>query len=245
MEENRDKIDNEMNENEETKENEQNINNNCDCGCGCNDEGKDCNCGCENCRPDGCSEEDCKECNCRGEQCEPDAKVNTDSAGADDDSVGASSASPNEKDELTLANEKIKDWEDKYKRLLAEFDNFRKRSKKESDMMCDLGASVVLTKILPVVDNFERAINSIPEDLKGNAFVDGIDKIYKQMLKTFEDLGVKPIEAVGKPFDANLHNAVMTDENADAEVDTVTEELQKGYMYKDQVLRHSMVKVKK
>ena len=222
MEENRDKIDNETNKNEEVKENEQNIN-------------SECNCGCENCGPEGCSDADCKtcdkECDCSGEQCEPD--------------VGESSASPDEKDELTLANEKIKDWEDKYKRLLAEFDNFRKRSEKESAMMCDLGASVVLTKILPIVDNFERAINSIPEDLKGNAFVDGVDKIYKQMLKTFEDIGVKPIDAVGKPFDANLHNAVMTDENAEAEVDTVTEELQKGYMYKDQVLRHSMVKVKK
>lgn len=209
MEENRDKIDNEMNNNEETKENEQKINN-------------DCNCGCEHCGPDGCSEEDCKECDCRGETC------------------GAQ-----EKDELTLANEKIKDWEDKYKRLLAEFDNFRKRSEKESAMMIDIGASMILTKILPIVDNFERAINSIPEDLKDNSFVDGVDKIYKQMLKTFEELGVKPIEAVGKPFDANLHNAVMTDENAEGEVDTVVEEMQKGWTYKDQVLRHSMVKVKK
>ena len=208
MEENRDKIDNEMNQNEETKENKEKIN-------------KDCNCGCDHCEPDGCSEEDCKECDCRGEHCEP------------------------EKDELTLANEKIKDWEDKYKRLLAEFDNFRKRSEKESAMMIDIGASMILTKILPVVDNFERAINSVPEDLKNNSFVDGVDKIYKQMLKTFEELGVKPIEAVGKPFDANLHNAVMTDENAEGEVDTVVEELQKGYTYKDQVLRHSMVKVKK
>ena len=217
MEENMDKIDNEMNKNEETKENEQKINN-------------DCNCGCEHCGPDGCSEEDCKECDSKGEVCETDA----------------STASPEtEKDELTLANEKIKDWEDKYKRLLAEFDNFRKRSEKESAMMIDIGASMILTKILPIVDNFERAINSVPEEIKDNSFVDGVDKIYKQMLKTFEELGVKPIEAVGKPFDANHHNAVMTDESAEGEVDTVVEELQKGYMYKDQVLRHSMVKVKK
>lgn len=225
MDENRDKIDNEMNKNEETKENEQKINN-------------DCNCGCDHCGPDGCSEEDCKECDCRGEACEPDV-------GANSGSVGANACGAQEKDELTLANEKIKDWEDKYKRLLAEFDNFRKRSEKESAMMIDIGASMILTKILPIVDNFERAINSIPDDLKDNSFVDGVDKIYKQMLKTFEELGVKPIEAVGKPFDANLHNAVMTDENAEGEVDTVVEELQKGYMYKDQVLRHSMVKVKK
>lgn len=219
MDKNRDMTDDEMNKKDETKENEQKINNECDCGC-------------ENCGPDGCSEEDCKEC---------DKECNC----KESDGVETSSASPDEKDELTLANEKIKEWEDKYKRLLAEFDNFRKRSEKESAMMIDIGASMILTKILPVVDNFERAINSIPEDLKDNSFVDGVDKIYKQMLKTFEEIGVKPIDAVGKQFDANLYNAVMTDENAEGEVDTVVEELQKGYMYKDQVLRHSMVKVKK
>jgi len=184
----------------------------------------ECNCGCDNFGPDGCSEEDCKECD---KDCKCDC------------------GSEPEKDELTLANEKVKDWEDKYKRLLAEFDNFRKRSEKESAQMCDIGASVVLTKILPIVDNIERALQNIPEDIKDNTFVEGIDKTYKQILKTFEDMDVKPIEAVGKAFDANLHNAVMTDENADGEVDTVVEELQKGYMYKDQVLRHSMVKVKK
>ena len=184
-------------------------------------ENKECNCESGECT---CESKDCeceKEQDCRGEQCE------------------------SEKDELTLANEKIKDWEDKYKRLLAEFDNFRKRSEKESATMIDFGASMVLTKILPVVDNFERAISSVPDEIKENTFVDGIDKIYKQILKTFEEIGVKPIESVGKPFDANLHNAVMTDENAEGEVDTVVEELQKGYTYKNQVLRHSMVKVKK
>lgn len=201
------------------------------------EEKKTCDCGCENCGPDGCSEEDCKECD---KECDCKNESNSCDCGCSNDDKAET-----EKDELTLANEKIKDWEDKYKRLLAEFDNFRKRSEKESAMMIDIGASMILTKILPVVDNFERAINSIPEDLKDNSFVDGVDKIYKQMLKTFEDLGVKPIDAVGKPFDANLHNAVMTDENAEGEVDTVVEELQKGYMYKDQVLRHSMVKVKK
>ena len=229
MDENRDKIDNEMNKKEETKENEQKINN-------------DCNCGCEHCGPNGCSEEDCKECD---KECDCKSESNAGENACEDSTVGANACGTQEKDELTLANEKIKDWEDKYKRLLAEFDNFRKRSEKESAMMIDIGASMILTKILPIVDNFERAINSIPEDLKNNSFVDGVDKIYKQMLKTFEELGVKPIEAVGKPFDANLHNAVMTDENAEGEVDTVVEELQKGYTYKDQVLRYSMVKVKK
>lgn len=149
------------------------------------------------------------------------------------------------KDELEIAKEKIKELEDKYKRLLAEFDNFRKRSEKENLMMSDFGTMNALNKILPIVDNLERAIKNIPEDLKNNPFVEGVDKTYKQVLKTFEDLQIKPIEAVGKPFDANIHNAVMTDETSEAETDTVTEELQKGYMYKDQVLRHSMVKVKK
>lgn len=150
-----------------------------------------------------------------------------------------------EKSEIEVLNEKLKEADDRYKRLLAEFDNFRKRSEKESAQMIDIGASVILNKILPVVDNFERAIAAVPEDLKENSFVDGIDKIYKQILKIFEEIGVKPISAVGKPFDPNFHNAVLTDENAEGEVDTVVEELQKGYMYKDQVLRHSMVKVKK
>ena len=155
------------------------------------------------------------------------------------------SQSKDEESELDKLNEKLKEADDRYKRLLAEFDNFRKRSEKENAQMIDIGASVILNKMLPIVDNFERAIKSVPDGLKDNSYVDGIDKIYKQILKTFEDLEVKPIDAVGKPFDPNLHNAVMTDEESDAEVDTVTEELQKGYMYKDQVLRHSMVKVKK
>ena len=202
---------------EDNKDKIENENKECNCGSKeCNCESKDCKCESGEC---GCES---KDCNCKkGQDAEPD------------------------KDELTLANEKIKDWEDKYKRLLAEFDNFRKRSEKESAQMCDIGASVVLTKILPIVDNIERALQNIPEDIKDNTFVEGIDKTYKQILKTFEDMDVKPIESVGKPFDANLHNAVMTDENAEGEVDTVVEELQKGWTYKDQVLRHAMVKVKK
>ncbi len=142
-------------------------------------------------------------------------------------------------------NEKLKEANDKYIRLLAEFDNFRKRSEKENKEMCDIGASVVLAKMLPIVDNFERALNTIKDDIKENSFEDGVDKIYKQLLKTLDELEVKKIDALGKKFDPNIHNAVMTDDKADAEVDTVTEELQKGYTYKGNVLRHSMVKVKK
>ena len=140
---------------------------------------------------------------------------------------------------------KIKELENQYKRLLAEFENFRKRTDKEKIAMFDLGATTVLGKMLPIVDNFERAVNSISDDNKDNPFVVGIDNIYKQLNKTLEDIGVKPIKALGEKFDANLHNAVMMDEESDAEEGTITEELQKGFMYKEEVLRHSMVKVKK
>ena len=158
--------------------------------------------------------------------------------------VGANSVSP-EKDEVTTLKEKLKDEEDKYKRLLAEFDNFRKRSEKEKLSMFDFGASQILTKILPIIDNIERAIESVKEEDKTNSVYEGLDKIYKQVNKVLEEIDVKPIEALNKKFDANLHNAVMTDEESDAEVDTITEELQKGYTYKGDVIRHSMVKVKK
>ena len=158
--------------------------------------------------------------------------------------VGANSVSP-EKDEITTLKNKLKDEEDKYKRLLAEFDNYRKRTEKEKVSMYDFGASQILTKILPIIDNIERAIESVKEEDKANSVYEGLDKIYKQVNATLESIDVKPIEALNKKFDANLHNAVMTDEESDAEVDTVTEELQKGYTYKGDVIRHSMVKVKK
>ena len=150
-----------------------------------------------------------------------------------------------EKDELTILKEKLKEEEDKYKRLLAEFDNYRKRTEKEKISMFDFGASQILTKILPIIDNIERAIKSVKEEDKNNSVYEGLDKIYKQVNKVLEEIDVKPIEALNKKFDANLHNAVMTDEESEAEVDTITQELQKGYTYKGDVLRHSMVKVKK
>lgn len=150
-----------------------------------------------------------------------------------------------DKEDANSEKDKILELEDKYKRLLAEFDNFRKRSEKESMQMCDIGASLVIGKVLPVLDNFERALQNVPEDLKTNPFVEGIDKTYKQFLKILEELDVKPIEALGKKFDVKLHNAVLSDDESDAEVDSITEELQKGYMYKETVVRPSMVKVKK
>ena len=152
--------------------------------------------------------------------------------------------SSNEKKE-TSQDEKIKEANEKYTRLLAEFDNFRKRNEKEKTLMIDLGAISVIDKFLPLVDNFERAMENVPEEIKENAFVVGIENIYKQIDKILSDLGVKPIESVGKKFDEKYHNAVLMDEESDVEEGIITQEMQKGYMYKEEVIRHSMVKVKK
>ena len=138
---------------------------------------------------------------------------------------------------------KIAEANDKYIRLLAEFDNFRTRSEQEKSRMFDMGAKNVIEKILDVVDNFERGLGQIPEDKAEDPFVQGMDKTYKQLLKTLESLGVTPIEAVGKEFDPNFHNAVMHIEDENAGENIVVEEFQKGYMYKDHVVRFSMVKV--
>lgn len=137
----------------------------------------------------------------------------------------------------------IADLTDRLKRSMAEFDNFRKRSEKEKATMFDMGARSVAEKLLPIVDNFERAMLATPVEGEGKAFADGIAMIYNQMTKTLEDLGVKPIDCVGKDFDPNLHNAVMHIEDESLGENVVAEELLKGYMYKDGVLRHSMVKV--
>ena len=140
-------------------------------------------------------------------------------------------------------DEKIDELNDKLRRSMAEFDNYRKRTDKEKSAMYEIGANDVIEKILPIVDNFERGLNTIPEDAKGTAFAEGMEKIYKQFVKTLDDLGVKPIEAVGKPFDPNFHNAVMHVEDENFGENIVAEEFQKGYTYRDSVVRHSMVKV--
>lgn len=137
----------------------------------------------------------------------------------------------------------IADLTDRLKRSMAEFDNFRKRSEKEKATMFDMGARSIVEKVLPVVDNFERAMVAAPKEGDGKAFADGITMIYNQLKKTLEDLGVKPIDCVGQPFDPNFHNAVMHVEDESLGENVVAEELLKGYMYKDSVLRHSMVKV--
>lgn len=145
--------------------------------------------------------------------------------------------------ELEKQKELLEEANDKYKRLLAEFENARNRNEKESKRMYDIGAKEVLEKLLPVVDNFERALQAIPEEDKERAFEQGVDKIYKQLIVTLDEIGVKPMNAEGTEFNPDLHNAVMhIDDEAFGE-NVVTEELQKGYMYKEDVLRHSMVKV--
>ena len=140
-------------------------------------------------------------------------------------------------------DEQIEELTDKVKRQMAEFDDFRKRTEKEKSQMYDMGAKTIVEKILPVIDNFERGLAAVPEDNKEDAFVVGMDKIYRQMLTVLEEAGVKPIEAVGAEFDPNFHNAVMHVEDETLGENVVAEELQKGYMYRDTVVRHSMVKV--
>ena len=140
-------------------------------------------------------------------------------------------------------DEQIEELNDRLKRQMAEFENFRKRTEKEKSQMFDMGAKTIVEKVLPVIDNFERGLAAVPEDKKEDAFVVGMDKIYKQFLTTLEEAGVKPIEAVGQEFDPNFHNAVMHVEDEELGENVVAEELQKGYMYRDAVVRHSMVKV--
>lgn len=140
-------------------------------------------------------------------------------------------------------DEKIEELTDRLQRSMAEFDNFRKRTEKEKSAMFEIGAKDIIERILPVVDNFERGLAAIPEADKESPFADGMEKIYKQLMKTLDEAGVKPIEAVGMPFDPNYHNAVMHVEDDSLGENVVSQELQKGYTYRDTVVRHSMVQV--
>lgn len=140
-------------------------------------------------------------------------------------------------------DEKIEELNDRITRQMAEFDNFRKRSEKEKSQMYEIGAKDIIEKILPVIDNFERGLAAVPEESKEDPFVEGMEKIYKQIMTTLEGVGVKPIEAVGQEFNPDFHNAVMHVEDEEAGENIITEEFQKGYMYHDSVVRHSMVKV--
>ena len=145
--------------------------------------------------------------------------------------------------EKAALQEKVDALEDRVKRQMAEFDNYRKRTDREKEQMFSMGEKKVLEKMLPIVDNFERGLASTEKTPENEAVLDGMEKIYRQLVKQMEDLGVKPIEALGKEFDPAFHNAVMQVESEDQESGTVAQELQKGYMYRDTVLRHSMVGV--
>ena len=147
------------------------------------------------------------------------------------------------KEKKDKKDEKIEELTDRVRRQMAEFDNFRKRTEKEKTQMFETGAQRIVEKILPVVDNFERGLAAVTEEEKGTPFVEGMEKIYKQMMTVLEEAGVKPIEAVGQEFDPNLHNAVMHVEDEEFGENIIAEEFQKGYTYRDSVVRHSMVKV--
>lgn len=140
-------------------------------------------------------------------------------------------------------DEKIEELTDRLTRQMAEFDNFRKRTEKEKSQMYEIGAKDIIEKILPVVDNFERGLSSVSEEDKATPFAEGMEKIYKQLMTTLEGIGVKPIEAVGQEFNPDFHNAVMHVEDEELGENIIAEEFQKGYMYRDSVVRHSMVKV--
>ena len=147
------------------------------------------------------------------------------------------------KEKKDKKDEKIEELTDRLTRQMAEFDNFRKRTEREKSQMYEIGAKDIIEKILPVIDNFERGLAAVPEESKEDPFVEGMEKIYKQIMTTLEGVGVKPIEAVGQEFNPDFHNAVMHVEDEEAGENIITEEFQKGYMYHDSVVRHSMVQV--
>ncbi len=174
------------------------------------------------------------------EAAEAEANVNEETEEASEEKKKGLFGKKEKKDPL---KEKVDELNDRLIRQVAEFDNFRKRTDKEKAQMFEQGQGSVLEKLLPVIDNFERGLQAVPEAEKDGAFADGMNKIYKQLMKQMEDLGVTPIEAVGKEFDPNLHNAVMQVDSEEYESGVVAQELQKGYMFHDTVLRHSMVGV--
>lgn len=173
---------------------------------------------------------------------EPAEEAQQEKTGKEKEKKGFRKKNRDEKKTDAL-NEKIAELEDKVKRQLAEFENFRNRTEKEKSAMFEIGAKSVIEKMLPIVDNFERGLSGLSEEEKETPFAAGMQMVYKQLLTEFENLGVKPIEAVGKEFDPNLHNAVMQVESEEYESGTVAQELMKGYTYRDNVVRHSMVAV--
>ena len=179
-----------------------------------------------------------------GEEKQPETeKAESDTAAAKEEQPEKKGFFGKKKEKKDKKDEQIEELNDKLKRQMAEFDNFRKRTEKEKTQMYDMGAKSIIEKILPVIDNFERGLAAVPEEQREDAFVVGMDKVYRQMLTELDASGVKPIEAVGQEFDPNFHNAVMHIEDENLGENVVAEEFQKGYVYRDSVVRHSMVKV--
>lgn len=175
------------------------------------------------------------------ESCEEPAEEEAGEGGQDEEKKGRRLfGKKNKKDKK---DEKIEELTDRLTRQMAEFDNFRKRTEKEKSQMYEIGAKDIINKILPVVDNFERGLAAVPEEEKKNPVMEGMDKVYKQLMTTLEEIGVKPIEAVGQEFNPDFHNAVMHVEDGELGENIIAEEFQKGYTYRDSVVRHSMVKV--
>lgn len=172
-----------------------------------------------------------------------DAEDDSESDAEDDASKPEKKKLFGKKNKKDKKDEKIDELTDRLTRQMAEFDNFRKRTEKEKAQMYEIGAKDIIEKILPVVDNFERGLAAIPKEEKSTGFAEGMEKIYKQLMTTLESIGVKPIEAVGNEFDPDFHNAVMHVEDEELGENIIAEEFQKGYMYRDSVVRHSMVKV--
>ncbi len=177
-----------------------------------------------------------------GESEDTDVQEETEPADSKADKKAAKKKAKADKKQDAL-KEKIEELEDRVKRQMAEFDNFRKRTEKEKTAMFETGAKSVIEKILPVVDNFERGLAAVPENDKGNPFAEGMEMIYKQLMSELEKMDVKPIPAVGEEFNPDFHNAVMQVESEEYESGIIAQELQKGYTYRDSVVRHSMVAV--
>lgn len=177
-------------------------------------------------------------------ECTEETVENAEAMETDQEETKADETSETEKmPEKDSRDVKLEELNDRLIRNMAEFDNFRKRSEKEKNQMFEVGAKSIVEKILPVVDNFERGLGAVTEEEKESAFVQGIEQIYKQFINALEEVGVKPIEAVGQEFNPDYHNAVMHGEDENYGENVISDEFQKGYMYKDSVVRHSMVKV--
>ncbi len=180
-----------------------------------------------------------------GEAAEEDSKEETSEGteGKEESEDSSGKKLFGKKNKKDKKDEKIEELTDKLTRQMAEFDNFRKRTEKEKSQMYEIGAKDIIDKILPIVDNFERGLGAVTEEEKEDPFVQGMEKVYKQLMTTLDGIGVKPIEAVGKEFNPDFHNAVMHVEDEELGENIIAEEFQKGYMYHDSVVRHSMVKV--